>query len=221
MDGNHTPRALHTELLEERRRHHFLGRHEGVGVEERAADNAYHDNGEPATEDLAGPAAQRTTGQGTQVRHDLGYRHGGLREAKLILQHGRVQVLGSVRLKEEGMLARSTMDSSRRLCYAHHKVETRHQQDEVNQQQPVSLQRDLTLRQEGSCHPTSHLLTSRLALTERLGFRETQTEEDDENRRAGGEPVQGSPTVRSRAHETAGECRRQQVAERIALLEQT
>lgn len=98
VDGDDTPCALHAELFKEGGGHDVVVRDKGVGVEERAANNANEDDGEAATEDLTGPAAGGTTSQGAEVSDDLGDGDGIGGEVELILKHGWVEILGAVGL---------------------------------------------------------------------------------------------------------------------------
>lgn len=106
-----------------------------------------------------------------------------------------------------------------RLTY--HKVESGHEQDEIDEQQPVPLEGDLALLKESRGDAATDLGTDGLALSESLGLGETQAEDDDEDGRASSEPVEGSPAVRGGVDEAAGERCCQQVSEGVALLQET
>lgn len=93
MDGDHTPGTLYHELLEEGGGHDGFIVDEGVGVEQGAADDADHDDGEAAAEDLTRPAAEGAAAEGTEVGDDLRDGHGGLGELELVLEHCRVEIL--------------------------------------------------------------------------------------------------------------------------------
>lgn len=103
----------------------------------------------------------------------------------------------------------------------YHEVETGHEQDKVDQQQPVALKRDLTLGHEGCSDTTTHLGTRLLTTTESLRLGQTQTERDDQQRRASSEPVQRTPAMRGCIDETARKGRREQIPKSITLLQQT
>lgn len=98
MDGDDTPCALHAELFKEGSSHNAVVRDKSVRVEERAANNANEDDGEAASKDLTGPAARSTSGQGAEVGDDLGNSNGIGGEVELVFKHGRVEILGAVRL---------------------------------------------------------------------------------------------------------------------------
>lgn len=198
MDRNNTPSALHAELLEEGSRHDGFVLDKGVGVQQGTADDGDDDDGEPTAEDLTRPAAEGTAGEGAEVGDNLGDCDGVGGEAELVGEHGWIEVLGAVGL----------FDSLAGLHFCrggwtYHEVEAGHEQDEIDQQQPVALKRDLALLEEGGGDTAADLSADGLALTERLGLGETQTEGDDEDGRASSEPVEGSPAVRGGVDEGA------------------
>jgi hypothetical protein len=74
------------------------------------------------------------------------------------------------------------------LASVRHEVEAGHEADEVDQEKPVLLQSDLALSDECACNAWTSSRALGLTLAERLGLGQAQTEEDDEDRRAGSEP---------------------------------
>ena len=98
VDGDDAPGALHAELLEEGRGHNSGGRCEGVGVEERAADDTDDDDGEATPEDLGGVADHCAACHGTEVGYNLGHGDGVGGEVILVGEERGVEVLGAVGL---------------------------------------------------------------------------------------------------------------------------
>lgn len=97
----------------------------------------------------------------------------GSREIVLVLQHGRVEILGAVR----------------------HEVEAGHEQDQVGQQQPVPLDGDLALLDKGLADAAALRLAQRLVVVVRVRLAEEQAPNDEDGRRARAEPVEGAPLV--------------------------
>lgn len=98
MDRDDSPRTLDAELLEEGGGNDGVRGREGVGIEERAADHADEDDGESPTEYLRAVADHSSASHSAKVCDDLGYGYGIGAEIVLVLQHGRVQILGAVGL---------------------------------------------------------------------------------------------------------------------------
>jgi len=69
----------------------------------------------------------------------------------------------------------------------YHEVEAGHQEDEVDQQEPVALESHFAFREEGRGDILAGFADG-FALAEDFGFREAETESDDEDWRAGAEP---------------------------------
>lgn len=185
VNGDDTPGALDAELLEECRGHDGLAAHKTVGVEQRRTDDAAANNAKPSPQRLRREAHDRTAQHRTQVRHDLCDGDLVLAKLELVLQHGRVQILTAMA----------------------HKVEARHEEDEVGEQQPVVLEGDLALLDEDLADAlglvVARLLAQALALEVRVGLGEHETEDDEEEGRAGAEPEQGAPVVAGGVDEAA------------------
>lgn len=189
VDGDDAPGALDAELLEEG------GGHDGgvvdkrVGVEQGAADNAAADDAEATADGLAQETNKRSSSHGAQVSHNL--RDGDFvgAEAELVGQHGRVQILAAVA----------------------HEVEAGHEQDEVEQQQPVALDGDFAFSEEDAADRlfvaavAAGLDAHAHALAVGLGLGHHEAEGDEEDGRAGAEPVQRAPSVGGGVDEAAGE----------------
>lgn len=199
VDGDDSPGALDAELLEEGGGHDGGIVHESVWVEQRAADNAAADDAESTADGLTQETNNRSTSHGAQVGHNL--RDGDLvgAEVELVGQHGRVQILAAVA----------------------HEVEAGHEQDEVGQQQPVALEGDFAFRQKDSADGlfvaavAAGLDAHALALAVGLGFGHHETEGDEDDGRAGAEPVQRAPSVRGGVDEAAGEGGGEEVSEGV------
>lgn len=100
----------------------------------------------------------------------------------------------------------------------HHEVETGHEQDKVDKQQPVLLQSHPPLGDES----TSHIavgLSDRSSLRVGFGFRETEAEDDNEDRWTRAKPKERSPAVGGGADESASEHCCHQVAKCVSLLQ--
>lgn len=97
MDRNDAPGALDTELLEEGRCNHCVGAGEGVRVQKRAADDANEDDAESSPEDLRAVANGRAASHSSQISHNLCDCDGVRGEFELVCQHGRVNVLRTMR----------------------------------------------------------------------------------------------------------------------------
>lgn len=200
MDGNHSPGALHAELLEKRGRHDGIAADERVRVQQRAAADAAADDAEPTTNRLAAETHDGAAQHGTQVGHDLRDGDLCLAEAQLVRQHGRVQVLAAVA----------------------HEVEAGHEEHEVAQQQPVVLQRDLALLEEDLADAVVfrpgvgagfQAQLRALAVGHRL--REHEADDDEDGGRAGAEPEERAPAVRGGVDEAAGEGGTEEVSEGV------
>ena len=100
-----------------------------------------------------------------------------------------------------------------------HEVEAGHQHDEVDKEDPVTFDGDFALTQEGAADAGAGAVASGDAVTIGLRLGEHETEEDDQHGRTGAEPVEWAPAVGCGVDETAGEGCREQVAERVALLQ--
>jgi hypothetical protein len=91
-------KSLDAELLKEgHSRKPVIGR-VCVWIEQRASHDAKAEQHEPPTNDLAREASEGASGDGAQVRHDLGDRDTIRAIVVLVLQQGRVEVLRSVGL---------------------------------------------------------------------------------------------------------------------------
>lgn len=196
MNGDDAPGALDAKLLEKGSGHDGLVAHKGVRVEQGAADDAAAYDAEAAADRLAGEAHDGAAQHGAQVGHHLRHRDLVLAELELVLQHRRVQVLAAVA----------------------HEVEARHEEHEVHEEEPVSLERHLALLDEDFAHARvllPGLLAKALALA--VGYRlgQHESEDDEEDGRAGAEPEQRAPAVRSRVDEAAGKGGTEEIAECI------
>ena len=70
------------------------------------------------------------------------------------------------------------------------------------------------------CLPDIALLVSdRVTFYVCIGLRQAESEDDNQNGRAGAEPEEWAPAVRSGVDKTSRKCRGQKIAERIALLQ--
>lgn len=196
MDGDDAPGTLDAELFEKGGGHDFLVADEGVRVEKEAADDGDDDDGETAAEDLAAVAYDCAAGHGAEVGDDLGDRDGGGGEVVLVLDHEGVDVLGAVG----------------------HEVEARHHEHEVDEEHPVLSDGDAAFGDEGAGEMAAGDADG-FALAEAFGFREAEAEEDEEDWRAGAEPVEGTPAVGGGVDETTRKCGGEQVAKGVALLE--
>lgn len=189
VDGNDTPSALDAELLEEGGGHDGAVVHKGVWVEQSTANNAAADDAESTTDGLTQEANKRSSSHGAQISNNL--RDSDLvgAEGKLVGEHGWVEILAAVA----------------------HEVEAGHEQDQVRQQQPVTLDGDLALREEDAADrlvvaPVAAGLDAHaLALAVGLGLGHHQSEGDEEDGRAGAEPVQRAPSVGGGVDEAASE----------------
>lgn len=201
MDGDDAPSALDAELLEEGGGHDGGVVHEGVWVEQGAANNAAADDAESTTDGLTQETNNRSTSHGAQVGNNL--RNCDLvgAEGELVGQHGRVEILAAVA----------------------HEVEAGHEQDEVRQQQPVALDGDLALGDEDAADrlfvaPVAAGLDAHaLALAVGLSFGHHQAEGDEDDGGAGAEPVQRAPSVRGGVDEAAGEGGGEEVSKGVLL----
>lgn len=201
VDGDDAPGALDAELLEKGGGHDGRVVHKSVWVEQSAADNAAADDAESTADGLAQETNERSSSHGTQVGHNL--RNGDLvgAEGELVGQHGRVQILAAVA----------------------HEVEAGHEQDEVRQQQPVALDGDLAFREEDVADGlfvaavAAGLDAHALALAVGLGLGHHQAEGDEDDGRAGAEPVQRAPPVRGGVDEAAGEGGSKEVSKGVLL----
>ena len=92
----HIPSTLHAKLLKVSRRDDLGAVGESIRVQEGTSDDGDENDGEAAAEDLRSIADDGATGHGAEVGDNLGDGDlvGG--EAELVLQHGRVEVLGAV-----------------------------------------------------------------------------------------------------------------------------
>ena len=81
----------------------------------------------------------------------------------------------------------------------------------------MAFQSDFAFADEGA-GDIAFGLAQCVASLVRLGLGEAQAEEDDEDRGAGTEPVEGSPAVRGSVDEATSEGCCEQVAKSIALL---
>ena len=180
VDRDHAPSALHTELFEERRSNNTLVADESIRVQQRAANNRDDDDREPAPEDLRAVPHNGASSHSTQVRYDLRDSDGVGREVVLVLDHEGVDILRAVR----------------------HEVEPRHEQHEVDEEEPMFPDRDFAFGEECAGEVSAGCTNSRsLAESVRLG--EAEAEDDDEDWRAGAEPVEGPPAMRGSAHQSA------------------
>ena len=115
------------------------------------------------------------------------------------MQHGRVEVLATVR----------------------HEIEAGHDEDEVDQEDPVSFDGHFAFSEESTGDAGAGTVPSGDAVAIGLGFREHEAEGDDEDGWAGAEPVEWSPAVGGGVNKAAGEGGREEVAEGVALLQHT
>ena len=102
----------------------------------------------------------------------------------------------------------------------YHEVEASHEENQVYQQQPMTFQRHFAFSNERP-PDISTLVPDELTLLERIGFWQTETEDDEQNRRAGTEPIQRTPAVRRSIDKTPRKCCRQKVPKSVSLLQHT
>lgn len=98
MDRDDTPRALDAELLEEGGRHHSLGRHESIGVQQRTANNADKDDRKAATKDSTSPAADCAACHCTEVGNNLRNSNCISGELELSFEERGVEILRAMAL---------------------------------------------------------------------------------------------------------------------------
>ena len=128
VDGDDPPGALDAELFEKGRGYDFGVADVRVGVEDGAADDGDDNDGEAPAEDLRAVADDRAACHGAEVGDDLGDGDGVSGELVLILQHERIEVLGTVG----------------------HEVESGHEEDKVDKEEPVLLNGDAAFGEEGA-----------------------------------------------------------------------
>jgi hypothetical protein len=196
VDGDDAPGALNAELLEEGRGDDGVAAGEGVGVQQRAAEDTHDDNAQPAAEDGRAIANECAARHGAEVGDDLGDGDAVGAEVVLVAQHRRVQVLAAVG----------------------HEIEAGHEENHVDEQDPVLLERVLAHLHE-EFGRVGLLFADPLALLIGLGLGQAEAEYDDEDGGAGAEPEEGSPAVADGVDEGAREDGREKIAERIALLQ--
>lgn len=200
MDGNDTPSALNTELLEEGSCDDGLGGGEGVGVKQGTTDDASHDDGETTTEDGRAVAHGGSSSNGTKVGNDLGNGDRVGVEQVLVLEHGGVEILTSVG----------------------HEVEASHEEDHVSQKEPMALESDLSFGDESTSDVRASRLTNGYTFAVCLCLGKAQSEQDDQNGRACTEPEERAPsTVRGVVDKSTGEDYREKVAKGVTLLQHT
>lgn len=93
VDGNDSPRTLHTELLEESGRNDTVVGHEGIRIEQCATDDANADDTNPTAEDLRAISNHSATGHGAEVGYNLGDGDIGCAKLVLVGEHGRIEIL--------------------------------------------------------------------------------------------------------------------------------
>ena len=103
---------------------------------------------------------------------------------------------------------------------SYHEVEASHQKHEVDQQQPMALQRHLTFRNECPSD-ISTLISNKHALFKGIGFWKAETENDDQNWRAGAKPEERAPSVRCSVHKTSRKGCGHEISKCVTLLEHT
>ncbi len=102
------------------------------------------------------------------------------------------------------------------------KLKPASEKDQVDEQDPVAFDGDLSLSEEGLgdiATTCARAATGFVALLIDLGLWQEETPGNDEDRRAGAEPEQGSPSVGGSINQTAREGGSEKVAERITLLQ--
>ena len=99
MDWDYAPSALDAELFEEGGCDDGMAGGVGVWVEECSTDNGDENDGETTTKDLRAVADHRTSRHGPEVGNYLSDSDGVGAEVVLVLQHGGVEILRSVRLE--------------------------------------------------------------------------------------------------------------------------
>jgi hypothetical protein len=100
MDWDDTPSTLDAELFEECGCDDGVRGSEGVGVKESTTDYANEDDGETTTENLRAVSDHGSTGHGAEICDNLCYGDGIGTEIVLVRQHGWVDILGTVGLKD-------------------------------------------------------------------------------------------------------------------------
>lgn len=98
MDGDDTPGTLNEELFCEGGAHDTVISDEAVRIKEGTSADAGDNDGETTTEHLGEIANEGTTKHSAEVSDDLGHGDFVVAEFELVLQHGRVEILGSVGL---------------------------------------------------------------------------------------------------------------------------
>ena len=196
VDGDDAPGALDAELLEEGCGDDCVAAGEGVGVEQRAAEDAHDDDAQPPAEDGRAVADERAARHGAEIGNDLGDGDTVGAEVVLVAQHRRVQVLAAVG----------------------HEVEAGHEEDHVDEQDPVLLERVLALLHE-ELGRVGLLFADPLALLVGLGLGQAEAEDNNEDRGAGAEPEEGSPAVTDGVDEGTRENGREKIAECVTLLQ--
>jgi hypothetical protein len=98
VDWNYAPSSLDAKLLEEGGGDYSFRGGKSIWEEKSATDYADYDDREATTKDLRAIANDCATRHGPEVGYDLSYGYSIGAEVVLILQHGWIQILGSVRL---------------------------------------------------------------------------------------------------------------------------
>ena len=196
VDGYDAPGALDAELLEEGCGDDGVAAGEGVGVEQRAAEDAHDNDAQPATEDGGTVADECAACHSAEVGNDLSDGDTVGTEVVLVAQHRRVQILAAVG----------------------HEVEAGHEEDHVDEQDPVLLERVFALLHE-ELGRIRLLFADSLALLVGLGLGQAEAEDDDEDGGPGAEPEEGSPAVANGVNEGTREDGREKIAECVALLQ--
>jgi hypothetical protein len=98
MDWDDTPSSLDTELLEEGSCDDFLVVYKGIWVQQGTSDDRDEDDAESTAKNLRAIPNYCPTSHSSKVCNNLSYCHSIGAEVVLVCKHGRIKVLGSMRL---------------------------------------------------------------------------------------------------------------------------
>ena len=104
------------------------------------------------------------------------------------------------------------------MAQTHHKVKTRHQENQIRQEQPVPLEDDLAFLEERLRNVPAGG-ADELALLKGLRLGQQEAGDDDEDGGTGAEPEQRTPAVRGRVDQAPREDGGQEVSKGVALLQ--
>jgi len=114
------------ELLKESSRNNRRVANKGVRIQQSATNDTAHNNADSSANRLTAKPDNCAASHSTQIRYNLSNSDFVLGEVELVLQHGRIQILTTVA----------------------HKVEARHEKNEINKQEPVVLEGDFSFFDE-------------------------------------------------------------------------